>query len=473
MNVGSILNDDNPSDVESKASSPVKPPIRGRNSIVSLLNDEKTPSPEKEEQGSTLKQEIVPDSEFKSQAVKEEKAKGTEAEEPKKVDDKPVSENKFLGPNDGTINSKNKDVQKDEEDEIARLNRLKYGNKPKRYEVPPIWAHEWIPKSNGKVGKIHEEYKEPSKISEKSIFNSYSTTSVDLECSVTGIIPPPSVTRRIAEWIYANFVEITETNRKYVELELKFGTIMDKVSNNRINILVSTECIYTDTSNIYFEPGIHQVGFEDMLEFFEELEKSYQEELKNQPIGSNKPRRKFNILETDMTDSIYYVRNRNEQPKSIRISKDNLLNPPRYTGINKHRISDLYIHNPSSMYDLRLSLSLENPVANDEIEAVMKKSKPSKVRIKQRNSFKHKPTVTQFDLTRVTTPKELKNTSTGKRIVENEKSYEVELEIDTAELFNGFDMFKNGTNSIRFEELVEIFLNNARCLNNRVTKLAK
>lgn len=467
MNVGSILNDDNPSDVESKTPSPVKPPVRERNSIVSLLNDEKTPSPEKDDMGSKLKQEITPEPEFNT-------ASNTEPKDTGKV---PVLEKvkEEVGVKEEVQKSngvRGKDV-KVEEDEMARLNRLKYGGKPKRYEVPPIWAHEWIPKSNGKVGKIPEEYKEPSKISEKSIFNSYSTTSVDLECSITGVIPPPSVTRRIAEWIYANFVEITEANRKYVELELKFGTIMDKVSSNRINILVSTECIYTDTSNIYFEPGIHQVGFEDMLGFFEELEKSYQDELKNQPVGSNKPRRKFNLLETDMTDSIYYVRNRNEQPKSIRVSKDNLLNPPRYSGISKHRISDLYIHNPSSMYDLRLSLSLENPVANDEIETVMKKSKPSKVRIKQRNSFKHKPTVTQFDLTRVTTPKELKNTTTGKRIVESEKSYEVELEIDTAEVFNGFDMFKNGTNSIRFEELVEIFLNNARCLNNRVTKLAK
>ncbi len=58
----------------------------------------------------------------------------------------------------------------------------------------------------------------------------------------------------------------------------------------------------------------------------------------------------------------------------------------------------------------------------------------------------------------------------GKKIVDQDTSYEVELEVDTPELFSGYDLFKTGADTIRFEELIEIFLNNARCLNNRVTK---
>lgn len=411
MNVGSILNDE---------------PDRPRNSIVSLLNDEKTPTPESPE-------------------------KSTE-----KVDEKSDGKSPISNPPTSQNNS--------EIDELSKLSKLK-SKKPIRYTEPPIWAQEWTPRTK------REEIPTPN-LSEKSLFNNM-PSSTDLECCITGLIPPPSVTRRIAEWIYANFIEIPEQNRKFVELELKFGSIMDRKTNKRINILVSTECIYTDVSNIYFELGIHKVGYEDMMKFFEELERQYQENLRSQPVHPPKPRRKFNLLETDVTDSIYYVRNRNEQPKSIRISKDNHLSPPRYTGINKQRISDLYIHNPLSMYDLRLSLSIENPISSEDVEVTMKKSKPNKVRIKQRNTYHHKATITRFDLTKVTEPKELKNTSTGKRIIENDTKYEVELEIDTIEIFNGFDMFKNGTNAIRFEELVEIFVNNARCLNNRVTKLAK
>ena len=123
------------------------------------------------------------------------------------------------------------------------------------------------------------------------------------------------------------------------------------------------------------------------------------------------------------------------------------------------------------MYDLRLSLSLEIPVLESEIEPLMKKSQPNLTRIKKRTSWTHVPTVTRFDMTKVLQPRQLKSKA-GKRITEQDESYEVELEIDTTELFIGFDNFRNGTNSIRFEELVEVFVNNARCLNNRVTKLA-
>lgn len=454
MNVGSILNDETPpSDTEAKETRP-SPTIANiqkssqRNSIVNLLNDEKT--------------EPTPEPVFPKAEPIVETPKQPEPQFPKKEEPKPATSN-------GPVK---------EEDEMTKLNKLKQNSKPKRYETPPIWAQEYIPgnKRNGNGNAVGPEVSpDPneshvSSISDKSIFNTTSTSSVDLECSITGVIPPPSITRRIAEWIYANFVEVTEENRKHIELELKFGTIMDKRLNNRINILVSTECIYTDVSNIYFDSGIHEVGFADAMKYFDELERIYQEDLKNHP---QKPRRKFNTLESDVTDSIYHVRNRNEQPKDIRISKDNALNPPRYTAINKQRMSDLYIHNPSSMYDLRLSLSLENPVPSEDIEHIMKKTKPSYTRMKKRNTFNHRPTVTTFDLTNVTTPRELKNTTTGKKVLENEKSFEVELEIDVLELFNGFDQFKNGTNSIRFEELVEIFINNGRCLNNRITKLAK
>ncbi len=45
---------------------------------------------------------------------------------------------------------------------------------------------------------------------------------------------------------------------------------------------------------------------------------------------------------------------------------------------------------------------------------------------------------------------------------------EVELEVDT-KLFSGYDLFKTGADTIRFEELIEIYLNNAGT-NNRVPR---
>lgn len=359
--------------------------------------------------------------------------------------------------------------------------------KPKRYTTPPIWAQEAPPGafsggSNGTVagsgnssgGTLSNGGPDDfqAHLTSKAVFNQSHTESVDLECSITGVIPPPSVTRTIAEWIYANFTEIPDDKRKYVELELKFGTIIDKRASHRIDVNVLTECIFTDTSNTYFDIGVHEVGWQDMCKFLDDLEKSYQEDLRKNPQAAQlKPKRKFNNLESDITDTFYQIIQRNEQPKTIRISKDNQLNPPRFTAINKQRISDLFIHNPSSMYDLRLSLSYENPIPETDIEGILKKQQPTLTRIKKRSSWSHRPTVTKFDMTRVLKPRELKNKA-GKKIIEQDQSFEVELEVDVSELFAGFDKFKSGQDSIRFEELVEIFVNNSRCLNNRVTKLA-
>ncbi|SGZ50022.1 CIC11C00000003447 [Sungouiella intermedia] len=123
------------------------------------------------------------------------------------------------------------------------------------------------------------------------------------------------------------------------------------------------------------------------------------------------------------------------------------------------------------MYDLRLSLSLEFPIDESSVEPIMRKNKPTLTRIKRRTSWRHPPTVTQFDFTMVLLPKTTRN-KLGKNVTEHENTHELELEIDTKEIFKGFDKIRDGSDTIRFEELVEVFLNNARCLNNRVTKLA-
>jgi polynucleotide 5'-triphosphatase len=344
--------------------------------------------------------------------------------------------------------------------------------KPRRYSAPPIWAREAGPGAfgRGNGGSAEVVDTEAALLTSKHVFNTAQTVSVDLECLITGTIPPPSLTRTVAEWIYANFTEIPSDQRKHVELELKFGTIIDKRASHRIDIDVLTECIYTNTANTYFDNGVHEVGWQDMCKFFDELEKKYQDELRK-PHQQPRPKHKFNTLESDITDTFFQVTQRNERPKKIRVSKDNQLSPPRYTAINKQRINDLYIHNPSSMYDLRLLLLYEHPIPDSDIEGILRRQTPTLTRVKKRLSWSHRPTVTRFDMTRVLQPRELKNKA-GKKIVEQDQSYEVELEVDVLELFAGFDKFKSGEDAIRFEELVEIFVNNARCLNNRVTKLA-
>lgn len=499
MNVGSILNDDVPagqgsgntrSPAKTGSGSPEEPlkrpqSIQQRHSIVNLLNDP-TPARSPGPGPANGPQKTVEDSRRGSSDVGEADSSmdlGT-SESHYTSRNGPGNPQSFHDDDslDADVDTEGLKFDSDEHQPVLNPEMVQVGKKasgdlwkPRRYDEPPVWAREYNSgRNNGGPAPepmpTFDNGAQSTVLTSKPVFDRKHALGVDLECSVTGVIPPASVVRTIAQWIYANFVEIPDENRKHIELELKFGTIMDKRAGHRIDINVSTECVYTNTSNTYFDMGVHEVGWKEMCLFLDELETAYQDELKRNP-SATKAKRKFSTLETDVTDTFYQVSNRNEQPKSIRISRDNALNPPRYVGINKQRLSDLYIHNPSSMYDLRLSLSYENPLPDSSVEPIVKRQQPSLTRVKKRNSWSHRPTVTTFDLTRVFMPRELKNKA-GKTVVEQEQSYEAELEVDTGELFAGFDKVKNGSDNVRFEELVEIFLNNARCLNNRVTKLA-
>lgn len=467
MNVGSILNNDSPpkqDDDKSRSSSTGD--IHLRNSIGNILNNEQdSSSTESKSQSPPLAKashndSIVSINNEDFDDLKEEKAE----EEDVKSDVLKKNEG-----NDGEDQSSTKTI-----DELKRLKQLKSKKKPTRYTTPPIWAQEWIPPNQRHL--LDNAATAPdslSTLSDKRLFDNSKTQSIDLECSITGVIPSPSITRTIAEWIFANFRDIAEQNHKYVELELKFGTIIDKRKNLRINLNVATECVYTDHSDIKFDMQVEELAWNDLCKYFQVLETSYQDELRKLGAsGRNKPKRKFTTLESDITDTIYHVKDgRNEQPKSIRVSKDNNLNPPRYTAIEKHRISSLYVHVPANMYDLRLSLSLEMPIAETAIEQVMARNVPTLIREKKRNSWTHPPTVSQFDLTLVSIPRETKSKS-GKKLIERDQNYEVEIEINTPQVFNAIDKFIKNVDPYRFEELVEIFMNNARVLNNRVTSLA-
>ena len=351
---------------------------------------------------------------------------------------------------------------------LAKIAQLKGKTRPRRYSTPPVWAQEWVPhvrdeapvSSGPQLGLI---------LSDKRVFDYNRTQLVDLECLISGVIPAQSVVRTIAEWIFANFRDILPQNRPFVELEVKFGTITDKRTLNRISIDVATDCVYTNHLEVYFEMEVAEPAFKEVQRYLGELELKYQE---NGRGDRNRPRRKFSHLETDITDLFYQVERPKEPTKLIRVSKDNSLSPARYLAIEKQRISDLFVHCPLSMYDLRLLLALEFPVPEQNIEAIITKGTPVLQREKKRSLWTHAPTVLRIDLTRVLIPKDSRG-QLGRKVVEYTLNYEIEQEIDTNEVFLAMDKFKAGEDAFRFEELVEIFLNNARVLNSVVTKIAR
>lgn len=226
-----------------------------------------------------------------------------------------------------------------------------------------------------------------------------SHTELDLECSITGKMPPYLDISKITRWVEENFGKIPKNERKYVELELKFGTLLDKKEHRRIDVKDLTKCVFTHNSNTRFDMGVDEADWEGMCKLLEDMEKSYQET--NSKGEKLKSKCMFNISRSDLTDSILLVKQSNGETKKIRISKDNQSTPPRFTAINKLRISDLFIHNPSSVYDLRLSLSYETPYEENNLEEILIRNKPDVTRIKKRSSWSHVPSATKFDMTRV------------------------------------------------------------------------
>ncbi|KAL6454708.1 CET1 mRNA-capping enzyme subunit beta [Candida maltosa Xu316] len=500
MNVGSILNDDTPGknkDDERMSESPISrpklPSVHERHSITNMLND--APSEP------TLKQpEPTSASDFRKPSITykpppplhstgssgHSSARSSPAVQKRNsianildTDDDAAnrSSSKIESSKSATEDSEGPKIETAEpitiDDDLEKIKKLKVSEKPRRYETPPIWAQRWTPVGDERSNNGSSTTTATStggatftRLSDKPVFDYTSTTSVDLECSITGVIPPSSITRTIAEWIYANFSNVEEKSKRFVELELKFGKIIDKRTGNRIDLSVVTECIYTDQSNCRFEMEVEEIAWKEIKKYFEELEKLHKEDKREKQSA-----RKFNVLDSDNTDTFYQIGNKNEHLRKVRITKDNSLSPPRFTAIQKDRVADLYIHNPQSMYDLRLSLSLEIPVPEGNIETIMAKNQPLSIREKKRTTFTHPPTITQFDLTRVLIPRESKSKS-GKKVVQHDTKYEVELEADTLEIFNAIEKITTGVDNFRLEELVEVYLNNARVLNNRVNKIA-
>lgn len=482
MNVGSILNGDSPSedlklDNQSQAARLAPAPIVQKHSINNLLNDSPTAARDQndipfvsddkhneDDDVDSAAEMIDRELEIQSKKETEEKLRKLSPVKGRKPLPTAIREVLPIDLEESLTKNQSNSLVLKELNRLRELRRTKW--KPRRYTEPPIWAQQY--NSSSQQENLPFFQQRQVSLSNKALFNRGSMYCGDLECLITGVIPPQSTVRTIAEWIYANFVEILIENRQFVELELKFGTIVDKASGSRLAVGVSSECIYTDSSAVRFELSVHEEGWKEMKAFIDELEKQYQKEQRKDPT---KPRKKFATTETDNIDFFYTNTERNERPQKIRITKDQLLSPPRFAGIEKKRLSDIHVHNPSSMFDFRLSLSLEIPIAEATVESIVKKKKIGLQRGKKRTSYSHSPTVTKFDFTEVSIPKPTRSKN-GRTVVSNEVSHELELELDTFLIFRGFDKVRDGLDSIRFEELVEVFLNNARCCNNRVSKFA-
>ncbi|KAG7662823.1 uncharacterized protein J8A68_003678 [[Candida] subhashii] len=278
------------------------------------------------------------------------------------------------------------------------------------------------------------------------------------EITVQHLVITKSVVEGVKDWINTHYSSIAVNNRSHVEIELKFGQIVDKYTRVRLYGGMRDSRIVRKSWHFHFQMEVDDSAFEKAKEFLIHLQKESNE--------------KFKSSIHDSTDSMYQL-----PEKRVTVSKDS---SGKLEYISKNRISDLYIVNPSSKYDFRLSMSLKLPL---EKTIDVSGSIPEYERIKRRRTWVQKDL--EFELTTVTTPRQYRGPYDTKATIS-----ECEMVLYPAIVFRIFDKpngaFREGVDDLvtsmskvkidaghegaqspeQLEVLVDKFMRNARLLND-------
>lgn len=124
-----------------------------------------------------------------------------------------------------------------------------------------------------------------------------------------------------------------------LEIEAKFGLILDRSSGSRISLPVVTECILADVSNIRFESDI---GLD--------VHRAMNRYLNNMVTGS----KAFSYLHTKTIDSFIW-----HSGAKLRLTKNQTDGYPIEL-IEKTRLLDISLHFPNAPFDVRISINTED-----------------------------------------------------------------------------------------------------------------
>lgn len=372
------------------------------------------------------------------------------------TDTPPIPESLITKGNNNKHESIHKKIQKLEEiKKQPEVDSAPSDGKPRRYKTKPTWAQDYIPTINRVIssGRIIKQ----TTNADGSLGG---ISKLDIP-SITGSIPRNDFNKLVTEWIWANVEGVKQDYldvpnvQEYIEIELKLGNIWDKVRDARIQLPVNTECVVaTDYVNqeCFFKPGITLQNFNDTKTFMNKLIKEAAEQ---QQQGRGHANNKYITESSHVLDLIASDSRRNDKPISGRVSID-VKTKRKTNNITKQRISDLYLHFPNTLFDLRLSLSVELPNELNDAAFEIFKKRVTMEREKERISYIHQATFTKVDLTKV---KE-KNNRVPK--------YELELEINTPALLRSMDNVED--DPLYYMDLVQAFLDNGRIITRHLSQ---
>ncbi|CUS23143.1 LAQU0S08e03070g1_1 [Lachancea quebecensis] len=322
--------------------------------------------------------------------------------------------------------SKRNAIKKD----LNVLSEIAATAKPSRYSTAPIWAQKWKPTVKA--------------------LQSIDTKDLNIDASFTNIIPDDDLTKSVQDWVYATLVSIPPDQRQYVEMEMKFGIIVEGSDSNRVSPPVSSQTVYTDM-DAHLTPDVDERVFTEINRYVKGISEL------SEYTG------KFNIIESHTKDLLYRVGMSTQRPRFLRMSRD------VKTGrvgefIEKRHVSQLLLFSPKDSYDVKISINLELPVPDNDPPEKYKDNTPVNTRTKQRISYIHNDSCTRMDITKVA------NHNQGVKQRHTESTHEIELEVNTAALLAAFEHI--GNNSKEYASILRTFLNNGTIIRRKLTSLS-
>ncbi|TAQ87012.1 hypothetical protein B7494_g4663 [Chlorociboria aeruginascens] len=357
-----------------------------------------------------------------------------------------------------------------------------------RYSSPPIWARKATGRQNTN-GKQSETVVLRASPLTKAETNGHPQMSPAMsqitresavkyisdvwEASITGDKPVGEMERQLADFLFVHVVNRSDEGELrhrniHIEIEAKFGQLIDKLMNTRFRAPVNSECAVADNGHLGFKSSMTEFQHKTLNEF---LNKKVAETHPDNPEQQGRKRIKIDYLHRREVDKFY------ELPSALRASLPAAMQaylPDRYpvkvrvshdtkTGevlaaIIKARVADFNIHLPRSPLDCRISVNFEMKY-DGPIDDLTRDETRMPDRKKDRLSYTQ--SVYQVDLTQVS------QNVTINGVDRVGKEHELEVEVDT-EMVREMGEKAVNADTKPYLSLVEGFLDNIRVLARTV-----
>lgn len=260
---------------------------------------------------------------------------------------------------------------------------------------------------------------------------------------------------------------IAEASDTTVEVEARWGHIINRNTEERLHGFHTTECVIrpdVSRSTTRFESVMNVQQHQTMNKYL------------NKQVHSAKPGNPQNRPEiaykhTKVVDQQYELNpeamsqlspaaqkilQASGKQERIRVSRD-LKTGEVLAAIIKHKVNNIEISSPQTEWDYRIGVNIEInfPGSVDDLAEVSEKGRSVEAmkRYKDRMSYSYLGAF-QVDLTQVTQ--------------DNHKVHELELELDSGVLLEHGDRVRNGQPN-DFEPLINGMINNLRVLSREIT----